>query len=192
MKFATLGPAGTCHENATRGYLAFHGLHDATIELYPSIDHGLEDLQAGRADYLVQCSAHLDVHIITEKYHPVVVVTDTFLYPTKELVLLEDASVEHPQTLGLVNATAGYLGDITYPTVIYEPSKPVVGAGLLAGKYDAGLTYPEYMDAAPGRFRVRKYIGHVLTTWLVYGRHTIFDGVARGVAPRGFYAGERG
>lgn len=188
MRFVTLGPTGTCHENATRRYLEYHGLAEAEIVLSPDVLEGLEDVRAGRADYLVQCSAHLDVHLVTEKYIPEIVVTDTFMYPTKELVLLEDAAVEHPRTLGLVKATEGYLGDLSYPHIVYEPSKPVVGEGLLAGKYDAGLTYTEYSAARPGRFRVRKYIGAVLTTWLVYGRSTAFDGVARGIAGPGFYS----
>jgi hypothetical protein len=187
MRFVTLGPTGTCHENATRKYLEYQGIPNSEIVLRPSIQEGLEDVRAGRADYLVQCSAHLDVHLITEKYYTEVLVADTFLYPTKELVLLENAAVEHPQTLGLVKATEGYLGNVSYPHIFYEPSKPVVGTGLLTGKYDAGLTYPEYEAAHPGRFRIRKYIGFVLTTWIVYGLRTTFDGVAMGVAPRGFY-----
>jgi hypothetical protein len=187
VKFVTLGPTGTCHENATRKYLEYHCLPKAEIILRPSILEGLEDVRAGRADYLVQCSAHLEVHLVTEKYLPEILVTDTFMYPTKEIVLLENAAVEHPQTLGLVKPTEGYLGDISYPRMVYEPSKPVVGAGLLAGKYDAGLTYPEYIAACPERFRVRKYVGAVLTTWLVYGRTTAFDGVAMGIAPPGYY-----
>jgi hypothetical protein len=189
MRFATLGPAGSCHENATKEYLDYHHIAGVEVVLCSAILDGLEELRAKRADFLIQCSAHLDVHFVTEKYHSEIFVTDTFIYPTKEIVLLENAAVERPQTLGLVKAAEGYLGELTYPHVIYEPSKPVVGAGLVAGKYDAGFTYPEYQVAYPGRFRVRKYIGRVLTTWIVYGRRTAFRNVAMGIAPRGFYSG---
>jgi hypothetical protein len=191
MRFATLGPAGSCHENATRKYFDYHAIAGAEIVLCSAIMDGLEEVRAGRADYLIQCSAHLDVHLVTEKYHSEILITDTFMYPTKEIVLLENAAVERPRTLGLVKAAEGYLGELTYPHIIYEPSKPVVGEGLVAGKYDAGLTYPEYHAAHPGRFRVRKYIGQVLTTWVVYGRRTAFHGVAMGVAPQGFYSGSK-
>jgi hypothetical protein len=187
LRFGTLGPAGSCHENATKNYLDFHSVKDADIALCMSLLDGLEDLRSGNLDYLIQCSAHLDVHLVTEKYYSEVFVTDTFIYPTKELVLLEREGVANPRTLGLVKATEGYLDGIKYEHVVYEISKPVVGAGLLAGKYDAGLTYPEYEGQAPGEFRVRKYIGRVLTTWLVYGRHTVFKGSVVGTAPQGFY-----
>jgi hypothetical protein len=186
-RFGTLGPTGSCHENATKSYLAFHSVKDAEIALCMSLLDGLEDLRSGNLDYLIQCSAHLDVHLVTEKYYSELFVTDTFIYPTKELVLLEREGVANPRTLGLVKATEGYLDGIKYEHVIYEITKPIVGAGLLAGKYDAGLTYPEYQEQAPGAFHVRKYIGRVLTTWLVYGRHTVFKGSVIGAAPRGFY-----
>ena len=187
LRFGTLGPAGSCHENATKNYLGFHSVKGADIVLCMSLLDALEDLRSGKLDYLIQCSAHLDVHLVTEKYYSEVFVTDTFIYPTKELVLLERASVASPRTLGLVKPTEGYLDGIKYEHVIYEISKPIVGAGLLAGKYDAGLTYPEYQVQAPGEFRVRKHIGRVLTTWLVYGHHTVFKGSVVGAAPQGFY-----
>jgi hypothetical protein len=187
MRFLTLGPEGTCHESALKNYLAYHSVSDANITLIGDFFEGLDMVRDGQADYLIQCSAHLDVHLITEKYYNEVLVTDTFIFPTKELVLLEDARIENPQSLGLVKATEGYLGNITYPNIIYEVSKPVIGKNLLLGKYEAGLTYPEYYQQNPGRLRIRKYIGRVLTTWLVYGKKTVFVDSAIGVAPRGFY-----
>ncbi len=38
--------------------------------------------------FLVQCSAHVQVHLVTERYHEEVFVIDTFIYPTKELGLV--------------------------------------------------------------------------------------------------------
>lgn len=187
MRFLTLGPEGTCHENALKNYLAYHSISDAKITFISDFLEGLDMVRDGQADYLVQCSAHLSVHLITEKYCNEIFVTDTFIFPTKELVLLEDARVEHPQSLGLVKATEGYLGDITYPNIIYEVSKPIIGKNLVLGKYEAGLTYTEYHEQNPGRFRIRKYIGRVLTTWLVYGRETVFVDSPVGAAPQGFY-----
>ncbi len=187
MRFATLGPKGTCHENAVKSYLSYHSLTDSTILLIDSFFDGLEMIRRGEADYLVQCSAHPNVHLITEKYFEEILVADTFIYPTKDLVLLEDARVEQPRTLGLVKATEGYLGEINYPHIIYETSKPVVGRNLIAGKYDAGLAYLEHYLENPGRFRIRKHIGPVITTWVVYGKGTAFKGAPLGAAPKGFY-----
>lgn len=187
MRFATLGPEGTCHENAVKSYLLYHSLNESTILLINDFFDGLEMLRHGQADYLVQCSAHPNVHLITEKYFEEIFVADTFIFPTKDLALLEDIRVEKPQTLGLVKATEGYLGGISYPHIIYEISKPVVGRNLIAGKYNAGLAYMEHYLENPDRFRMRKHIGPVITTWIVYGKRTAFEGSVLGAAPRGFY-----
>lgn len=188
MRFATLGPKGSCHENALIQYLAYHGIENYEIIFFQNFHDGLEMVRANETEFLVQCSAHSEVHLITEKYFADIKVIDTFIYPTKELVLLENAEVLHPKTLGLVKATEGYLSDDTqYPDIIYEISKPVVGKGLLEGKYDAGLTHIEYYNEHPGKFRLRKSIGAVLTTWIVYGRRSIFNGSVIGALPVGFF-----
>jgi len=187
MRFVTLGPEGTCHENAVKNYLSHHSLNDCEILLLDNLFDGLEMIRQGEADYLVQCSAHPNVHLITEKYFQEIFVTDTFIFPTKDLALLEDASIKHPHTLGLVKATEGYLGQITYSEIIYETSKPIVGENLINGKYDAGLAYLEHYLANPGRFRMRLHIGPVITTWLVYGKRTAFRGSLLAAADKGFY-----
>lgn len=187
MRFATLGPEGTCHENAVKNYLLHHSLTNSTILLIDDFMNGLEMIRNGETDYLVQCSAHPHVHLVVEKYFKEIYVTDTFIFPTKDLALLEDARIENPRTLGLVKATEGYLGEISYPEIIYEQSKPVVGENLINGKYDAGLAYMEHHLENPGRFRMRMHIGPVITTWLVYGKRTAFKGSVLGAAARGFY-----
>ena len=187
MKFVTLGPTGTCHENALRHYLKYHEIENFELIFTTNFLDGLEMVYCNEADYLVQCSAHPQVHLVTERYFHEIKVTDTFIFPTKELVLLENKKISTPQTLGLVKATEGYLDGITYPEIIYEPSKPVVGKGLLEGKYDAGLTHMDYYHKAPHLFRIKKSMGEVLTTWLVYGKHSNFDGEILSVMPKGFY-----
>jgi hypothetical protein len=62
-----------------------------------------------------------------------------------------------------------------------------VGDNLVAGKYDAGLTYLHYYTNNPGRFRLRKYIGVVITAWLVYGREMTYEGKVMGALPPGYY-----
>lgn len=191
MRFATLGPAGSCHDYALRHYLEHHSVADAEVVLIYDFLAGLERLHAGEFDYLMQNSAHSTVHILTEKYYPEVCVADVFLFTTKELALLEDARVEVPRTLGLVKATEGYLeeGGFDYAERSYEISKPIVGEKFLEGAYEAALTYMEYYHRAPERVRVRKYIGHVPTAWLVYGKVTAFHHEVLGSAAPGFYQG---
>ncbi len=90
----TLGPEGTCHERAVQRYLEFQGVDEYRIELITDFFVGLEMLRETPNAFLVQCSAHPKVHEITEKYWREVFVVDTFIYPTKHLVLLSRRDVE--------------------------------------------------------------------------------------------------
>jgi hypothetical protein len=174
--FITLGPSGTCHENALRHYLEFQGIDSAEIVLVEDLLAAIEQVRGSEDTFLVQCSAHVQVHLVTERYHREVFVIDTFLYPTKELALLVRTDVEDPASLGIVSATRGYLDLTRFREIVDEPSKPVVARNLLAGAYDAGLTHLHHAEEHPDLLRVEEVYGAVDTTWVVYGGHKRFRG----------------
>jgi hypothetical protein len=174
--FLTLGPTGTCHENALLRYLEFQGLENAQIELVSDFNEGLERVHDGTNAFLIQCSAHPDVNIVTERYRQEVFVVDTFMFPAKEMALLQRISVSDPKTLGIVPAALGYPDLTKWETVVQESANPIVAQNLLAGKYDAGVTLAEYADQHPGSLRVVERYGEVDTTWLVYGRRRRYKG----------------
>jgi hypothetical protein len=174
--FLTLGPTGTCHENALLRYLEFQGLDDAHVELVASFDEGLERVHEQADAYLVQCSAHPDVHMVTERYRHEVFVVDTFLYPAKEMALLARTDVEQPRSLGIVPAALGYPDLTRWETVVEESANPIVAQNLLAGEYDAGVTIAEYAERHPDELRVVERYGEVDTTWVVYGRRRRYTG----------------
>jgi hypothetical protein len=190
--FVTLGPAGTCHENAVLRYLEFQGLgeDDAQIVLVDDLLEGIEQVRGSENTFLVQCSAHLQVHLVTERYHEEVFVIDTFLYPTKELALLVRTDVAEPKSLGIVNATKGYTDLTRWETIVEETSKPIVGANLLAGEYDAGLTHLHYASEHPEELRVEESYGAVDTTWIVYGPRKRFEGELIGQRVPWLFSGE--
>ncbi len=179
--FITLGPSGTCHENALLHYLEFQGLESYDVELVPDLLEAIVQVRDRDNTYLVQCSAHVQVHLVTERYHRSVFVIDTFIYPTKELGLLVRRDVEQPRSLGIVSATRGYLDLDPWEQVIDEPSKPVVAANLLAGRYDAGLTHVHHAAENPERLRLVERYGAVDTTWVVYGAKKRFSGSVIGI-----------
>jgi hypothetical protein len=187
MRFATLGPTGSCHEYVTKEYIRHFAIPDAEIILIDDFLKGIEMVHDREADYLVQNSAHPLVCEVAEKYIREIPAVDGFIHPTQEMVILEYANVERPRTLGLVKATEGYFWDLDYPEKTYEISKPVVGENLMAGKYEAGLTYMRYHTENPGRFRVRKFIGAVRTVWVVYGWGDAFNGPLMSTLPRNHF-----
>ncbi len=180
----TLGPEGTCHERACREYMAFQGIavDDYGFELITDFHLGLEMLrEAPGLAFLVQCSAHPKVHEITEKYWKEIWVVDTFIYPTKHLVVLTRQEVERSRSLGIVPATKGYVDLSQWDEVIDVASKPIVGEELLEGRYDSGLTHIEHLHEHPDELRLDLDIGEIDTTWVVYGREKRFAGEVIGI-----------
>jgi hypothetical protein len=190
-RFITLGPVGTCHENAVRQYLELQGLTNASVVLVGDLlEEGLEQLRGEPNTFLVQCSAHLQVHLVTERYHEEVFVIDTFLCPTKELALLVRTDVRDPKSLGIVSATKGYTDLNRWERLIEEPSKPIVGRHLLEGRYDAGLTHLHYAEEHPDALRVEEAYGAVDTSWIVYGTQKRLRGEIVGQRTPWLFIGE--
>jgi hypothetical protein len=177
----TLGPAGTCHERAVRKYMAFQGVEDYGIEFITDFFVGLEMLREIPGAFLVQCSAHPKVHEITEKYWTEVWVVDTFIYPTKHLVLLSRREVEKPRSLGIVPATKGYVDLSQWEEIVDVASKPIVAEGLMRGEYDSGLTHMEHVEEHADELRLDLDIGEIDTTWVVYGKEKRFQGDVIGI-----------
>jgi hypothetical protein len=181
-RFITLGPTGTCHENALLHYLEFQGIEREAVEivLVEDLLGAIERVRDEPKTFLVQCSAHVQVHLVTERYYREVFVIDTFIYPTKALALLVRTDVPNPRSLGIVSATKGYPDLARWETIIDEPSKPVVARHLLAGEYDAGLTHLHHAHEHPNELRIEEIYGAVDTTWVVYGPHKRFRGAVIG------------
>jgi hypothetical protein len=180
----TLGPEGTCHERACRRYMDFQGIEDYEFEFISDFLDGLERVRGRAEAFLVQCSAHPKVHEVTERYWREVFVVDTFVYPTKHLVVLSRREVERPRSLGIVPATKGYVDLSQWEEVIDVVSKPVVGEELLMGRYDSGLTHMEHYKEHEDALRLDLDIGEIDTTWVVYGTRKRFDGEVIGVPSR--------
>lgn len=184
VKIVTLGPTGTCHERAVKAYLAFQGIDEFEIEFIADFMDGLELIRGRDDSFLIQCSAHPRVHEVTERYWKEVFVVDTFIYPTKHLVVLTRREVERPRSLGIVPATKGYVDLSQWEEVIDVVSKPVVGKELLAGRYDSGLTHIEHFEEHEDELRLDLDIGEIDTTWVVYGTQKRFEGEVIGIPSR--------
>ena len=142
---------------------------------------GLEKIRGRDDAFLVQCSAHPLVHEITEKYWTEIFVVDTFIYPTKHLVLLSRRDVERPRSIGIVPATKGYVDLSQWEEIIDVASKPIVAEGLLRGDYDSGLTHMEHVEEHAAELRLDLDIGEIDTTWVVYGTSKRFEGDVIGI-----------
>jgi hypothetical protein len=187
-RVVTLGPAGTCHERAVKRYMEFQGVESFEIEFIADFMEGLERIRGEENAFLVQCSAHPRVHEVTERYWREVFVVDTFIYPTKHLVVLTRREVERPRSLGIVPATKGYVDLSQWEEIVDVVSKPVVGEELLQGRYDSGLTHMEHFEEHRDELRLDLDIGEIDTTWVVYGTQKRFKGEVIGIPSRELFA----
>jgi len=162
-------------------YMKFQEVEDYEVDFIGDFFDGLEQIRGRDNAFLIQCSAHPLVHKVTEKYWDEVFVVDTFIYPTKALAILSRREVEHPKSLGLVPATAGYVDLDQWEEVVDVQSKPIVAEELLAGRYDAGLTHLEHAALHPDELRLDLEIGEIDTTWVVYGTRKRFEGELIGI-----------
>jgi hypothetical protein len=193
--FATLGPEGSNHELVTRHYLAFHGLMGAEIKLIDDFEAGLSLMAEGKVDHIIQAAAHSGTAAILAKahFHYQFRTIDCFIAPSHPLALLTRSDVEVPVTLALQPATRDYADLSRWPTLIEEATTVAVGQGLLAGRYDSGITMLQLAEDHPGRFRIEQALGTVDDAWIVYGRTRTCDGdiLAWRDAPAGrLYRGE--
>lgn len=188
--FLTLGPSGTCHEYALSAYLDFQGLENARVELVGDFHEGLERLRDQPDAFLVQCSSHPDVHVVTESHPQEIFVVDTFMFPAKEMGLIVRSEVAKPKSLGVVAAAMGYTDLAKWETIVEEPANPIVAENLLAGKYDAGITFVAFGEAHPEQLSVSERYGEVDTTWLVYGHRRRYQGELIGHRIPWLFAGE--
>jgi hypothetical protein len=185
--FVTLGPSGTCHENALLRYLEHHGARDAEVELVDDFLVGVDLVREHSDWFLLQCSAHPLVHVVTERYRHKVFVVDTFIYPAKEMALLARSDVANPRTLGVVPAATGYVDLGAWETVTQETANPIVARNLLEGHYDAGVSFATVAEEHPEQVRLIERFGEVDTTWILFGKQRRFQGEIIG-SPRGSMA----
>jgi hypothetical protein len=95
-----------------------------------------------------------------------------------------------PRSLGVVAAAMGYPDLSEWETVVEEPANPIVARELLAGKYDAGVTFVAFGEEHSDKLAVRDRYGEVDTTWLVYGTRRRYEGRLIGNRIPEFLSGE--
>ena len=170
LVFGTLGPAGSNHEWVARRYLDFHGLDCARVEVFSDFDQAFQRLFAGDVDHIIQVAVHASVPSTVARYRNRAHVIDTFISASQPMAVLTRADVDAPRTLGLQMATRDYVDTSGWTQLISEPSTVDVAHGLLAGRYDSGITLQRYADEYPERLRLDRDIGAVVDPWLVYGK----------------------
>jgi len=176
LRFVTLGPAGSNHEFVTAAYLQHHGIADfSSVELVLSFDEAARKTLSGAADHIVQVAVHPSTAEIVARYRKQLFIVDAFVSPSRDMAVVTRRDIRQPTSLALQPATREYV-DTSGLELIPETSTASVAQGLLAGKYESGLTYASLAIDYPDRFRIDTPIGTVDDAWLVYGRDQLSRG----------------
>lgn len=172
IRICTLGPEGTCHDNAVKNYIEFQNITTQSEIVYISdFTDAVTMLKEKNADYIIQNCAHPQVGLLNEKYRKEIFIIDSFLFPTKRMGVIKRKNSNHKNTLGIMPATINYTDREKWDSIIYEAANPLVEKGLLEDKYEYGITFTEAVDRHPDILELTEdFGGPVDTAWIVYGR----------------------
>lgn len=173
IRIATLGPEGTCHDNAVKNYIKYQKLVDnnTSITYINNFEDAVVLLKNGDVDYIIQNCAHPQVGLLNEKYRNEIYMIDSFVFPTKSMGIIKKKNWKEGRNLGMMPATINYICKEEWNDLIYESSNPLVEQGLLEGKYGYGITFLEAVDRHPEELElVENFGGPIDTGWIVYGK----------------------
>ncbi|VTU26579.1 hypothetical protein H4CHR_01823 [Variovorax sp. PBS-H4] len=177
MKFITLGPPGSNHEYVMRNYLAFHGITGkSTIGLAVDFEAGAQAILRGEGDFLLQCAVHPATMATVAKYLEGLFVVDTFIAPSQDLAVIRRRGVAKPTTLAVMRPTLDYIDAARWENIEYVDTVAEVTAGLVSGRFDAGLGFVSAAEAHPESLEIEAFIGTVDDAWIVYGREQVSNG----------------
>ena len=181
LTFSTLGPEGGNHQFVLQQYLAVHGIADAArIVLFDDFHAGARDVAGGRVDYMLQCAVHPAAAEITGSYRSAIVPVDAFVSPSRPMALVRArrADGDPGGRVGVQPATASYVDLSPWESVGHEPTVLAVQAGLVEGRYDAGIVFSSFALAHAGAFQIVEAIGTVCDAWIMFGRKAVDNGAA--------------
>lgn len=172
IRICTLGPEGTCHDNAVKKYIEFQNIAAQSEIVYVgNFVDAVTMLKEKRADYIIQNCAHPQVGLLNEKYRKEIFIIDSFLFPTKSMGVIKRKNSSHKNIIGIMPATINYTDREKWNSIIYEASNPLVEEGLVEDRYEYGITFTDSVDRHPDILELTEsFGGPVDTAWLVYGR----------------------
>jgi hypothetical protein len=177
MKFVTLGPPGNNHELVTLRYLDFHGLRNrAVVEFVADFPAGTAAVLRGDADFMIQCAVHPDCATTMARSFEGLHALDSFISPSRDLAILQRKDAVQPRTLTVMSPTLGYIDASRWAKIERVATVSEVTAGLIEGRYAAGIGYASAAKDHPELLRVAQFIGTVDDVWIVYGRARLAEG----------------
>lgn len=193
IAFCTLGPEGTCHDEALKHFIKFQNITNFIIKYREDFFLAAEDLIKGEVDFIIQNCAHPTVAELAPRYNGKIYIVDSFVYPAKSMGVLHNKKMKNSELiLGIMPAAVGYIDTKKWNKLIYEISNPIVMQKLLKGEYGYGVTFTEYVQQYPDDLEIVINFGErVDSAWIVYSRYKKCNGSILGNYQPNYYIQKR-
>ena len=173
---------GSNHDLVSKRYLEFHGISDSsTLLYYDSFYTAVDQLKNHTIDYMIMNCVHSQASAVIGSNYRDVHIIDTFISPSKPLVVATRKNVTDPQTIAILYpSVANYTDTSKWPNVIEVTTGALahIATALLAGEYDSAIIYEEIATAHSDVLRIDEELGSPDDAWLVLGlNRTYTNGV---------------
>ncbi|KAJ0283764.1 hypothetical protein CBS470a_007159 [Colletotrichum nupharicola] len=174
LAFGTL-TKGTNHDLVMRRYLDFHGISETSnITYYDSFYDAVAALKNDTLDYVMMNAVHPQASSIVGSDFRNVFIIDTFISPSKPLVVATRKDVADPQSIGILcPSVAKYTDTSKWSDVVQITSGGLVqiAQDLLNGKYDSAIIYQDTALANSDVLQIDEELGSPDDAWLLLGRN---------------------
>ncbi|KAJ0309757.1 hypothetical protein Brms1b_009033 [Colletotrichum noveboracense] len=177
LAFGTL-TKGTNHDLVMRRYLDFHGISETSnITYYDSFYDAVAALKNDTLDYVMMNAVHPQASSIVGSDFRNVFIIDTFISPSKPLVVATRKDVADPQSIGILcPSVAKYTDTSKWSDVVQITSGGLVqiAQDLLNGKYDSAIIYQDTALANSDVLQIDEELGSPDDAWLLLGRNRTY------------------
>jgi prephenate dehydratase len=171
---STLGPMGTCSENACRHYLDTYHDSAGKIKLHPTFEDAIAALVEVRSDFVLIPSAYRNFAdiIFLNRHH--VEIADVFILPTPKLVLARKKDGVRVSRVASHGSPSVMVGTF-FPDaeMVYSKSNSDSAEMLMAGLVEACLTTD--ICAFHHSLEIMHDLGSVVMGWNMFIRKRSVD-----------------
>ncbi|KAF4842419.1 hypothetical protein CGCSCA4_v008665 [Colletotrichum siamense] len=161
-----------------RRYLDFHGISETSnISYYDSFYDAVAALKNDTLDYVMMNAVHPQASSIVGSDFRNVFIIDTFISPSKPLVVATRKDVADPQSIGILYpSVANYTDTSKWSDVVQITSGGLVqiAQDLLDGKYDSAIIYQDTALANSDVLQIDEELGSPDDAWLLLGRNRTY------------------
>lgn len=162
---ATLGPEGTCSENAAQYYIN-NNHYRGNIELYSTFEEAIETLKAGISDFVIVPSAYRKLADIIFDGRNIIEIADVFILITPGFVAVIMNELTKIKKVAAHSSPANLASEcFPYAQLIISNSNSHSANMLVSGEVDACITTKKCIELSS--VKIIRDFGEISMSWNV-------------------------